>query len=89
MKEGVDNETGQETAFALLALKEVDSSLYLNKITGAAAYLKTSQLLTGGWEDYFGQGEYNELTGEALWAIGAADQIPVNQPADKAGVLLP
>ena len=89
MGEGVDNETGQETAFALLALKEVDSSLYRDKITGAAAYLKTSQLPTGGWEDYFGQGEYNELTGEALWAVGAADQIPASQPEDKTVVPTP
>ena len=80
MEESVGNETGQETAFALLALKEVDSSLYLNAITRAAAYLKASQLPTGGWEDYAGQGEYNSLTGEALWAVGAADQIPASQP---------
>jgi hypothetical protein len=79
-EEGVANETGQETAFALLALKNVDSSLYLNAITRAAAYLKASQLPTGGWEDYAGQGEYNEVTGEALWAVGAADQIPASQP---------
>jgi len=89
MGEGVHNETGQETAFALLALKEVDSSLYLNRIAGAAAYLKTSQLPTGGWEDYFGQGEYNELTGEALWAVGAADQIPASQPVNKTVVPTP
>lgn len=80
MDEGVENETVQETAFALLALKKVDSSLYLKAITRAAAYLKASQLPTGGWEDYAGQGEYNALTGEALWAVGAADQIPASQP---------
>ena len=89
MGEGVNNETGQETAFALLALKEVDSCLYRDKITGAAAYLKTSQLSTGGWEDYFGQGEYNELTGEALWAVGTADLIPASQPEDKTVVPTP
>lgn len=89
MEEGVNNETGQETSFALLALKEVDSSLYRDRITGAANYLKTSQLPTGGWEDYFGQGEYNELTGEALWAIGAADQIPASQPDEKTIVPTP
>jgi hypothetical protein len=89
MKEGANNETRQETAFALLTLKEVNSSLYLDQITSAAAYLKTSQLPTGGWEDYFGQGEYNEVTGEALWAVGAADLIPASQPEDTTVVPTP
>ena len=82
MDEGVGNEAVQETAFATLALKEVNSSLYLNAITRAAAYLKASQLATGGWEDYVGQGEFNEVTGEALWTLGEAQQIQPKQPDD-------
>jgi hypothetical protein len=83
MKEGAANETVQETAFAVLALKELDSTRYLDQITKAAAYLTKVQLPTGGWEDFSGQGECNEVTGEALWAIGAAQEVQAKQP--KAG----
>jgi len=81
LKEGAENETVQETAIAVLALNELDRNSYLDKITKAADFLKSVQLPTGGWENFFHQGECNLLTGEALWAIGAADQAqePENQ----------
>jgi len=75
LQEGVGNETTQETAFALLALKEADRTRHLDRIRRASEYLKRSQLSTGGWEDSPGMGEYNQLTGEALWAIGEAEKI--------------
>jgi hypothetical protein len=36
--------------------------------------LKSVELSTGGWEDFFGDGENNEVTGCALWALGVAQQ---------------
>jgi hypothetical protein len=70
------NETVQETAYAILALLEVDSKRYFNEILGAADYLSGVQLATGGWENYVGDGENNEVTAEALWAASAASTIP-------------
>lgn len=70
------NETVQETAYAILALLEVDSTRYFNEILGAADYLGSVQLATGGWENYVGDGENNEVTAEALWAASAASAIP-------------
>ncbi|MFN2237255.1 MAG: hypothetical protein ACK2U1_23750 [Anaerolineales bacterium] len=66
------NETIQETAYAVLALNEVSPVLYKDAISGAVNYIGTVQLATGGWENYGGSGENNEITGEALWATGAA-----------------
>jgi len=66
-------ETNQETAYAILALNEVNRTAYLNNIQGASNYLMSVQLATGGWE---GESnplvENNEVTGEALWAISTA-----------------
>ncbi|RMF92095.1 MAG: PEP-CTERM sorting domain-containing protein [Candidatus Schekmanbacteria bacterium] len=70
------NETVQETAYAILALKEVGG--YGNVIDRASQYLQSVQLSTGGWENYAGDGENNEVTGEALWAISAN---PVPEPS--------
>ncbi len=66
---GEGNETIQETAYAILALNEVDRNGYLIQIQGAADYMRSVQLLTGGWENYTGDpdGENNEITAEALW----------------------
>jgi hypothetical protein len=86
-KEDAGNEAVEETAIALLALNEVDGSRYLAPITKAADFLRKAQLPTGGWENYFGQGEFNQLTGEALWAIGAAQEVQAKQP--KAGSAVP
>jgi hypothetical protein len=68
------NETNQETAYAILALNEVDRAGYLGEIQGASDYLTGVQLSTGGWDNYPGDpyGENNELTGEALWGISTS-----------------
>jgi hypothetical protein len=67
-------ETNQETAYAILALNKVDRYSYFGVIQNAASYLKSVQLSSGGWDNYSGDpdGEDNEITGEALWAIAAA-----------------
>lgn len=82
MDNGAGNEGVQETAFALLALAQLDSSQYLATITKAAEYLKKSQLPTGGWENFAGDGENNEVTGEALWALAVAEQAKVAEKVD-------
>lgn len=66
------NETIQETAYAILALNEVNRALYLSNIHGAADYMLGVQLASGGWENYTGSGENNEITAEAAWGVGAA-----------------
>jgi hypothetical protein len=63
----VTNESVQETAYAILALQAVGG--YDSEIAAAQNYLTSVQLATGGWENYGGDGENNELTAEALWAI--------------------
>jgi nitrous oxidase accessory protein NosD len=77
--ENEGNETNQETAYAILALNQVNRTMYLSNIHHAADYLMSVQLGTGGWDDYPGDpaGENNELTGEALWGISAAYPAPV------------
>ncbi|MCL5028237.1 MAG: T9SS type A sorting domain-containing protein [Bacteroidetes bacterium] len=77
VKQNDGDEAVQETAYAILALNEVNRSAFLTKIIGAADYLKSIQLPTGGFEDYVGYGEYNEVTGEALWGISIAFPPPV------------
>jgi len=67
------NETIQETAYAILALDAVNPTTYAASIEGASLYLLGVQLATGGWENYPGNGENNEVTGEALWGIDVAD----------------
>jgi hypothetical protein len=67
------NETIQETAYALLALNEFDSATYASDILSAASYMIGAQIGTGGWENYAGAGENNEITGEALWAISVPE----------------
>jgi hypothetical protein len=68
------NEVIQETAYAMLALNQLDASLFSLEIQGAASYLVNSQLASGGWGDY-GQ-ENNEITAEALWALNEAAPVP-------------
>ncbi|MBI5955132.1 MAG: right-handed parallel beta-helix repeat-containing protein [Chloroflexi bacterium] len=70
---GAGNETNQETAYAILALDKLNRTAYLSNIQSAADYLGGVQLGTGGWDNYPGDpdGENNELTAEALWAVGA------------------
>ena len=67
--EGDDNESVRETAYALLALWELDSVAYGGEALDAGTYMQGVQLATGGWEGYAGAGENNEVTGEALWGI--------------------
>ena len=65
------NEAIQETAYAILALEEMGG--YASVIAGAAQYMLSVQLPTGGWENYVGStsGENNEVTAEAAWGIWA------------------
>ncbi len=77
------NETTQETAYAMLALSAVSSSDFMTEILGAGNYLTTTQLTSGGWEDYSGSGENNEVSGEALWALST-----VPEPASLALMVL-
>jgi beta-lactam-binding protein with PASTA domain len=63
------DETLKETVYGLLALEAFDRSGYLMQIRDAANYVQSVQLETGGWENYPGEGENNESTGEALRAI--------------------
>jgi hypothetical protein len=74
------NETNQESAYAILALSEANQAFYLSSMQGAADYLMSVQLGTGGWDNYPGDpdGENNELTGEALWGIIKAYPPPVH-----------
>ena len=67
----VTDQDDQTTAYAILALNQVDRAAYLTDIQDAAHYLFASQLGTNGWG---GTEENNEVTGEALWAIDAAMQ---------------
>jgi hypothetical protein len=63
-------ETNQETAYAILALNQLDRASYLANIQAATNYLAGVQLATGGWNNYAGDvDENNEITGEALWAL--------------------
>ena len=70
------DEAIQETGYAILALNEVNRVLYLENIAGAANYLRSVQLGTGGWRNYNYEGttsvENNEVTAEALWGIKIA-----------------
>ncbi len=70
------DEAVQETSYAMLALKGVGG--YSGEIDRASQYLQSVQLGTGGWEQYSGSGENNEITGEALWGISAN---PVPEPS--------
>jgi len=66
-------ENVQNTAYAILALNQLDRGIYLDVIQGAADWLVDVQLTTGGWDNYpyYVTGENNELTGEAVWGIHA------------------
>jgi len=73
-------ESIQETAYALIALNRADREQYIAQITGASQWLEAMQLPTGGWGGDSGgtDGENNEVTGEALWALQESQRsIPV------------
>ncbi|MCK5828195.1 right-handed parallel beta-helix repeat-containing protein, partial [Candidatus Bipolaricaulota bacterium] len=66
---GNSDETVQETAYAILALNEVDREAYLGVTEDAANWLVAFQLGTGGWKNWDGGTENNEISGEAMWGI--------------------
>ncbi|NOX35117.1 MAG: PEP-CTERM sorting domain-containing protein [Deltaproteobacteria bacterium] len=82
-----DNETVQETSYAILALLSADSSLYSARTKSGANWLMDVQLATGGWENYSASGENNEVTGEALWAVKAAVPEPATMLLFGFGIL--
>lgn len=59
----------QETAYAALALSALDRDGYRSTLQSAAGYMLATQLPSGGWEQFPGDGENNEVTAEALWAL--------------------
>ncbi len=68
---GDDIESVQTTAYTILALNAADRIGYQTELNDGVVYLNNVQLPTGGWEDLVGDGENNEVTAEALWAIGS------------------
>lgn len=73
------DESTQETAYAILALDQINRAGYASEIAAAGAWLVSTQLPSGGWEYYLGALEDNQATGEALWGLGVAT--PVAEPA--------
>ena len=63
-------ENVEETAYAAIALNEVNRSSYLDEMEDAVDYINSVQLLTDGWENYASSGENDSITGEALWVNG-------------------
>ncbi len=84
---GEGNETVQETAYAILALNALGRAGYLDDIQGAADWLVGFELGTGGWANYDGDSENNEVTGEALWGIHTVylDDVWVDETGDDFG----
>jgi len=77
LDEELGNETVQETAIAALALNQFAREMYEGKLSTARMYLESVQLPTGAWEDYVGGGTNDEVTGEALWAVGELTTAPL------------
>jgi hypothetical protein len=67
---GGNHESVQATAYAMLAAETWRPSGSLPLARGYA-HLIDRQLPNGGWEDFVGSGENNEMSGEALWACAA------------------
>jgi hypothetical protein len=68
------NDSLQETTYAILALSEANRAAYLTAIQSAGSFLISTQLPSGGWENYAGAGENNQETGHALWAINTVPE---------------
>jgi hypothetical protein len=68
MSEGDENI--RETAYAVMALARFDRTGFAQEINDAVIYLQKTQLVTDGWENTPGSGETNEVTGEAVTALG-------------------
>jgi hypothetical protein len=67
------DESIQETAYAILALSEVNRAGFNTNILGAANYIASVQNSFGGWaNDQYYNEENNEVTGEALWGYTVA-----------------
>jgi hypothetical protein len=66
------DEATQETAYSILALNAMGTG-FNGDVSSAQNYLKSVQLANGGWENYLGNGENNEITGEALWAVSVPE----------------
>lgn len=69
-----DHERVQVTAYAILALDELDRGGYRSAIIAAGAYIADVQLTTGGFADSVGGGENNEVTAEGAWGYAVASQ---------------
>jgi len=77
------NEMIQETAYAVLALdavSRISPTAYAVNALKARDYLISVQLSTGGWRNWSGETENNEVTGEALWAIANDTTAPTASP---------
>jgi hypothetical protein len=79
------NEDAQTTAYAILALNQVNRSTYFSKIQGAVNFLMNGQLSTGGWLSDTPT-ENNEVTGEALWAISSGASFGLIGPQGPQGI---
>lgn len=69
--ENIGNEFLQETAYAARALFAVDRDRFWTNVHDADAFIASSQMNTGGWENtaFFSSGEDNAVTGDALVAL--------------------
>ncbi|HPP75760.1 MAG TPA: hypothetical protein PLU88_11615, partial [Armatimonadota bacterium] len=75
------NSSVQETAYAMLALNEF--GCFGEEVGKAAAYLRSVQLSTGGWENGIDEtGENNEYSAEALWALSLVNVLVLNVPVE-------
>jgi hypothetical protein len=68
------DECTQATAYSILALAELDKAGYQSQLDGMGAWLRSTQLGNGGFENYTTYGENNEVTAEALWGAGVAPE---------------
>ncbi|MHC4575531.1 MAG: PASTA domain-containing protein, partial [Planctomycetota bacterium] len=62
MSSGEGSEAVEETAYGLMALSQFDRVGYSAEIRDGRTYLQSVRLQTGGWENYPGWGEDNEIT---------------------------
>jgi len=78
--ENDDNESTQETAYAILALAKMGG--YSQELASASEWLKTMQNCQGGFKGWAQGGENNEVTGEAAWALGPWNSLELNVEDD-------
>jgi beta-lactam-binding protein with PASTA domain len=75
-EEGLD-ERIHETAYAAMALNEVNQTDYATEISDAAIFLQSVQLASGGWSNYGSGIEDNQSTGEALRTMVITTGTPI------------